>query len=36
MKRLKHPSIIKYEALYVEPRKRMGWLVMELAKAPSL
>jgi len=36
IKRLQNPSIIKYEALYVEPRKRMGWLVMEYVKAPSL
>lgn len=36
MKRLKHPNIIKYEALYVDTKKRMGWLVMEFVDLPSL
>jgi serine/threonine protein kinase len=36
MKRLRHPNIIKYEALYIDTKKRMGWLVMELVKASSL
>lgn len=36
MKRLKHPNIIKYEALYIDMRKRVGWLVMELVAWPSL
>jgi len=36
MKRLNHPNIIKYEALYIDLGKRMGWLVMELINYPSL
>ena len=36
MKRTKHPSIIKYEALYFDLRQRKGWLVMELVRFPSL
>jgi calcium-dependent protein kinase len=36
MKRLRHPNIIKYEALYVDTKKRTGWLVMEYISLPSL
>ena len=36
MKGLNHPNIIKYEALYIDTKIRKGWLVMELAKMPSL
>ena len=36
IKSLHHPNIIKYEAFYVDTRKRMGWLVMELVNSPSL
>jgi calcium-dependent protein kinase len=36
MKRLKHHNIIKYEALYIDIKRRLGWLVMELVQAPSL
>ena len=36
MKRLKHPNIIKYEALYIDPKKHLGWLVMELVSLSSL
>jgi serine/threonine protein kinase len=36
MKRLRHPNIIKYQALYIDAKKRMGWLVMELVNSPSL
>ena len=36
MKRLKHPSIIKYEALYIDPKKHQGWLVMEYVNLKSL
>ena len=36
MKRLKHPNIIKYEALYIDLKKHQGWLVMEYAQLPSL
>lgn len=36
MKNLNHPNIVKYEALYVDTRRRMAWLVMELVNASSL
>jgi len=36
IKSLHLPNIIKYEAFYVDTRKRMGWLVMELVNSPSL
>ena len=36
MRRLKHPNTIKYEALYIDPKKHQGWLVMEYVSLPSL
>ncbi len=36
LKRLKHPYILSYEGLYLDIKKHQGWLVMELAEAPSL
>jgi serine/threonine protein kinase len=36
MHHLSHPNIIKYEALYLDRQKMMGWLVMELVDYPSL
>ncbi len=36
LSRLKHPHIIKYEALYIDVKKHLGWLVMELVSYPSL
>jgi len=36
MKKLKHPNIIRYEALYVDMKKHAGWLVMELVEKPTL
>jgi len=36
MKRLNHPNILKYEALYIDIKKHQGWLVMEFVDFPSL
>ena len=36
IKALSHPSLIKYEALYIDVSKHAGWLVMELVKAEPL
>ena len=33
IKALAHPSLIKYEALYIDVSKHAGWLVMELIRA---
>jgi serine/threonine protein kinase len=35
-KGLSHPSIISYEGLYLDMRRRQGWLVMEYVEWPSL
>lgn len=36
MSRLNHPSIIKHEAAYFDPKTHIAWLVMEYTSAPSL
>lgn len=36
LRSLNHPSIIRYEALYIDLTKHAGWLVMELVLAQSL
>ena len=36
MKRLNHPNLIRYEALYIDPKKRIAWLIMELSTFPPL
>jgi hypothetical protein len=30
LRKLKHPNIIRHEALYIDMKKHQGWLVMEL------
>ncbi len=36
MKRLDFPHLVRYEALYIDLRKHMAWLVMEYVGASSL
>ena len=36
MKSLSHRNIVKYEALYLDLKKHLCWLVMEFFEAPSL
>jgi serine/threonine protein kinase len=36
MKRLNHPNVIKYFAIYIDLKKHQGWLVMEYIDFPSL
>lgn len=36
VKSLTHRNIIRYEAMYLDLKKHLCWLVMELANTPSL
>lgn len=36
LRQLRHPGVIRYEALYIDMRKHQGWLVMEYFGFPTL
>ena len=36
LSQLKHPNILRYEALYIDMKKHQGWLVMQLVSHPTL